>query len=149
MTPAAMPTMEELIQQGKTPFSYYIEKWWWGLSPHQVRLKLLMQPGWRALELDESNPDENRLTIINDQEDMMLFFSFTKDNAKYPHYLISGAYSFRPNYPLVREWEADLSKMPFDSRNSKWLDERSNAKINRIYSNGRVNHLVIMYNKDE
>lgn len=58
------------------------------------------------------------------------------------------SYAYRINSPIAVEWDADLQKLPYDDRNSRWTEASTMAQIQRKYVSGWVMYVVDMYSEN-
>lgn len=120
-------------------------RWWWGYTTTQVYDKLLSEPGWKVNGPEEDGDPELKImsaqyTRITSSADIVnLFFSFAKNT------LIKRAYSFSTRNPLVSQWNALLTTLPYDERNSYWIDAKHHASIKRRYIDEYIMFEVEVY----
>jgi hypothetical protein len=135
--PKPIPSTESHI------FDDQVYRWWWGDTPTQVRDHILLEPGWQLRPLAEDDfhdPDFKQMMAYSEDE-VVLIFSFYKGQ------LYRRAYDHPQASPLVAQWNTSLEKLPFDERESFWLDEEHHTQIKRIYSPGRVMYIAEINHK--
>lgn len=125
--------------------------WWFGYTVEQVRDKIYSEPGWDIKKEEEGefgSPEGVRLGAsygAGRSKEEIILVSFEFYNRK----LQKRGYGFNTNNPLVQTWDAELKKYPYDDRNSRWIDKRHHAEIQRRYANDLVIYVVKMFFEDK
>jgi len=119
-------------------FDDQVYRWWWGDSPKQVRDHILLEPGWQVTPLaeDEYHDPDFKQMMAYSEDKVVLIFSFYKEQ------LYRRAYDHPLTSSLVTQWNTSLEKLPFNERESLWMDEKHHTQIKRRYSSGRVMYIA-------